>query len=137
MDQVRARYGLQQADSDCFGLLVDETETFFRDIISQLLNKSRVRNQASQSGMSKSKPGDTCDIGTVTYVGQTLAPDYTAYGGSNGQGGPYGRPKQVVMFEPKQSTSLSLICTENQNQEFSYLLNTEYNQMREKHELLE
>jgi len=76
--------------------------------------------------MSKSKPGDTCDVGTVTYVGQTSAPDYTALASSSGQNN-YGRAKQVVMFEPKPSTGLNLICTENQNQEFSYLLNTEYN----------
>ena len=63
-----------------------------------------------------------------------MAPDYTTYGGGQGFNR---RPKQVVMFEPKSSTPLNLICTENQNQEFNYLINTEYNQMREKHELLE
>ena len=39
-----------------------------KDIIIQLIQKSRVRNQDAQKWMSNTKPGDQCDLTTVTYV---------------------------------------------------------------------
>jgi len=38
---------------------------------------------------------------------------------------------------PKRSTPLSLLCTENTNKELNYLLNHEFNSLREKQELRE
>ena len=39
------------------------------------------------------------------------------------------------MFSPKGSTPLDLVCVENSKEEFAYLLNQEYNLLREKQDL--
>lgn len=61
----------------------------------------------------------------------------TDFGGFGQPGGArFGRQKQVVkLFEPEKSTSLTLICKDNSNKEYNYLLNNEYNVLREKLEL--
>ena len=39
------------------------------------------------------------------------------------------------MFAPKGNTPLGLICAENSKEELTYLLNQEYNMLREKQDL--
>ena len=43
--------------------------------------------------------------------------------------------KEVAMFNPKESSAVNLICSENSSKEFSYLLNNEYSNLREKQEM--
>jgi len=63
--------------------------------------------------------------------------DYNSYGGASSQNRMGRQQKQVVMFEPKRNASLSLICTDNSAQELNYMLNSEYNLMREKQDLMD
>jgi hypothetical protein len=39
------------------------------------------------------------------------------------------------MFEPKMNTSINLVCTENPSKELNYLLNQEFNLLRERQEM--
>lgn len=66
VDLVKSRYGLQHVEPDSFGLLVDQTEQFMKDMVMSLISKCRVRQQDAQMGMSHAKPGDQCNVSTVT-----------------------------------------------------------------------
>lgn len=86
--------------------------------------------------MSNTKPGDQCDLTTVTYVPETAPQAYRIYGQS-AAGPPNGfrRQKEYAMFHPKESTQMNLICSDNKSKEFTYLVNSEYTHLREKQEL--
>lgn len=81
--------------------------------------------------MKQAKVGDTCDLSTVTYVSEINAQQFRVP-----QTRP-GRPtkRECSMFEDKESTSMQLICSENPNKEFNYMINQEYSMLREKQEM--
>ena len=104
-----------------------------KDIVIALIQKSRVRNQDAQKWMSNTKPGDQCDLTTVTYVPEPAPQAYRIYG--QGPAGPpngFRRQKEYAMFHPKESTQMNLICSDNKSKEFTYLLNSEFTHIREK-----
>ena len=69
------------------------------------------------------------------YVGEDFAQQQWNKAAPGGHPDRPRRQRECVMFEPKQSTSASLVCIDNQSKEFAYLLNHEYNEMRERQEL--
>ena len=79
-------------------------------------------------GMSHAKPGDQCNVNTVTYLSEDYAPGFDNYAPNPGmphmpgRGGPPA-PKEWPMFAPKGNTPLGLICAENSKEELTYLLN--------------
>jgi hypothetical protein len=95
-----------------------------KELVIKLISKSRVRNQDAQMGMSHTKPGDTCDLHTITYVNENLPSSIRLYGQTD--------RRQERMFEPKMNTSINLVCTENPSKELNYLLNQEFNLLRER-----
>jgi len=95
-----------------------------KDLVIKLISKSRVRNQDAQMGMSHTKPGDTCDLRTITYVNENVSSSMRLYGQMAN--------RQERMFEPKTNSSMNMICMDNPSKEFNYLLNHEYNLLREK-----
>lgn len=80
VELIKTRYGLQQVDLDCYGLLVDQTEQLMKDIVVELIQKSRIRSQDAQKWMSNTKPGDQCELTTVTYVPDTAPQALRIYG---------------------------------------------------------
>ena len=63
--------------------------------------------------------------------------DLTSNFGGASANGQRRAPDTVRMFEPKRNNSLNVICTENPTQEMAFLLNLEYNQMREKQDRMD
>ena len=73
--------------------------------------------------------GDICDLSTFSYVSDRKPQQFRVQPNRNNDGRP---PKQVVMFEEKDITKMQLICEDNPNKQFNYLINQEYTMLREK-----
>ena len=84
----------------------------------------------AQMGMSTTKPGDQSELSTITYVNEQVPQAFRMYG----QGGAR-RQNQCVMFEPKPSTTAQLLTLDNPSKELSFIINHEYNLLREKQEM--
>ena len=69
-----SRYGIKHAEPDCYGLLVDQTEDLMKSIISELIGTCRTRLLDDKTKMPQAKPGDTCDVKTVSYVNEEEDP---------------------------------------------------------------
>ena len=127
-----ARFGLQQADPECYGLLVDNSEQFTKDLIVQLIERSRVRNQDGQHGLSHGRPGDRVNLKTVTYVNDHKS---FGFGGPMGMPGAYRFPQQMPMFEPRENLPVQLICKDNSARDFNHLVQQELNIQKDRIEL--
>ena len=123
---------MQNADAECYGLLIDQSEQLVKDIVTQLISKARLRIQDLQPSMNQAKAGDQIDVSTTNYVNTNES--ITQLRQQSGQDGYQGQFDQF-MFEPKSSIPLNLICTQNMRKEIDYLLDIEYHQLKEKQEL--
>ena len=103
-----------------------------KEIVTNLISKNRVRNQDASNSMNNTKPGDIYDLNTVTYVNRNVPEAFQSSGAPG-----YGRQRDGVMFKPEANTAMNLICTENSRKEFDYIVNQEYNFLREKQEMKE
>ena len=117
-----SRYGIQQADPDCYGLLVDQSEEFMKSLVAELVKACRIRLQDGQPDMRPAKPGDTYKVDTVSYVNEEE---------ENTDARSIAYPNQM-MFQPKAATPLKLMCTKNPYKEMNYIVKQEYTQMKEK-----
>ena len=79
--------------------------------------------------MSHTKAGDVYQLSTTTYVSDMGAQ-------KKGQNDYRNPSNSVSMFQTDQSnTPMELICLENPNKEFNFMLNSEFNMLREKQEI--
>lgn len=61
------KYGLMQAEPEVYGLVTDMTEQLMRDIITRLIEQSRIRRQDADPRMLQCKAGDSAKVKPVLY----------------------------------------------------------------------
>ena len=68
------KYGLMQAEPEVYGLVTDMTEQLMRDLITSLIEQSRIRRQDADPRMIQSKAGDCAKVKPVLYFDETTEP---------------------------------------------------------------
>jgi hypothetical protein len=65
------KYGLQQAEPEVYGLITDMTEQLMRDLVTNLIEQSRIRRQDADPKMLHANPGDVARVKTLVYFDET------------------------------------------------------------------
>lgn len=70
------KYGLLQAEPEVYGLVTDMTEQLMRELVTNLIEQSRIRRQDADPKMLQSKPGDRAKVRTVVYFDEATEPGF-------------------------------------------------------------
>ena len=65
-----SRYGIKDAEPECYSILVDQTKDLMRSILSELISTARLRYQDEIVNLRQARPGDTCDVKTSSYINE-------------------------------------------------------------------
>lgn len=124
-----AKYGLLQAEPEVYGLVTDMTEQLMRNLITNLVQQSRIRRQDHDPKMIQSKPGDRANVRTVLYFDEATEPGFANLDAD-------GRYYNQALYLPKETEPFEYICTSNVNKDLGYLMGSEYDQMKERQDNL-
>jgi hypothetical protein len=119
------KYGLQQAEPEVYGIITDMTEQLMRELVSSLIQQSRLRRQDADPKMILAKPGDTARVRTVLYVDESSEPQFEQYG-------PGSYLNRQPLFAPKETEPFDFVCTTNVGKDINNLLGSEYDNMKDR-----
>ena len=123
-----SRYGIKDAEPECYSILVDQTKDLMRSIVSELISTARLRYQDEIVNLRQARPGDTCDVKTSSYINER---------DENSTEGRRLAFQNRDMFAPRDSTPFKVICARNTNKEITYLDNQWAKDQMDKKEIRE